>query len=161
MEIKIPDLVWAIINFLVLLAILNKFLHKPILDMLEKRKNFVDENLSSSKAAKEEAEKLRADYEAQIKNAKQEANDIITKATKLGEESKNEIIETARNEAAKISAKAQEDIQREKAAAIAEIRDEVATLAVMAAEKIIGKTMDPKDHEKLVKDFVKEVGETH
>lgn len=161
MDLYIPDIVWAIVNFFILLAILNKFLHKPILDMLEKRENFVNENLNNSKIAKEEAEKLRADYEAQLKTAKQQANEIITQATKLGEESKTEIIDMARNEAAEISKKAKEEIQREKALAIAELKGEVATLAVMAAERILGKSMDPKDHEKLVEDFIKEVGEPH
>ncbi|MFZ5943922.1 MAG: F0F1 ATP synthase subunit B [Bacillota bacterium] len=159
MSIHLPDMVWAIINFLILVAILNKFLYKPVTNMLDERKKEVVGNLDKAEAAKAEAEKLKDDYANQIKNAKNEAQEIITKAAKLGEETKNEIVTQAKQEAEKISVKAQEEIKLEKNKALSELRDEVASLAVMAAEKIISKTIDSKDHEKMVKDFVKEVGE--
>ena len=66
---------------------------------------------------------------------------------------------TAREEAAKITAKAQEDIQREKTQAINELRGEVADLAVLAAEKIVAKSINVEDHKAMVNNFVKEVGD--
>ena len=161
MDLNIPDIVWAIVNFFILLAILNKFLHKPILDMLNKRENFVNENLNNSKIAREEAEKLRADYENQLKSAKQEANEIILQASQLGEKTKAEIIDTAKEETNKISAKAQQDIRLEKKKALAEVKEIIAETAILAAEKIVARSLNAQDHEKLIDDFVKEVGETH
>jgi len=159
MSIHVPDIVWAIINFLILVAILNKFLYKPVTKMLDERKNEVVNNLNNAEQAKKDAEKLKDDYAKHLQNAKSEAQEIITKANKLGEETKNEIVTQARAEAEKVSAKAQEEIRLEKTKALAELRDEVASLAILAAEKIIVKNIDMKDHEKMVKDFVKEVGE--
>ena len=115
MSIHVDTMILAIINFLVLVVILNKFLYKPITNILDERKKEVMRNLDSAEAAKKEAEKAKEEYLKQLENARKEANEIISKATKLGEETKNEIISEARNEAAKISAKAQEEIRLEKA----------------------------------------------
>lgn len=161
MEINWQDMLWTIINFLILVAILNIFLYKPIVRVLENRKNEIANNLNQAEQAKLDAEKTKEQYATQLKNAKREAQEIITRANKLGEDGKNEIIAEARNEAEKITIKAKEEIEREKKKALSEIRDEVATLAVMTAEKIINKNINDKDQERLVQDFIKEVGESH
>ena len=72
--------------------------------------------------------------------------EIVNNAVKVGEETKNQIISEAKDSAAKLMQKAQEEIQREKEQALAEIRNEVANLAVLAAGKIIGKTITADDH---------------
>ncbi|MGI6225642.1 MAG: F0F1 ATP synthase subunit B [Peptococcales bacterium] len=159
MSIHVPDIVWAIINFLILVAILNKFLYKPVIKMLDERKNEVANNLNKAEESKLEAEKLKDEYIKHLQNAKSEAQEIIAKANKLGEETKNEIVAQARVEAEKISAKAQEEIRLEKTKALSELRDEVASLAILAAGKIISKNIDVHEHEKMVQDIVKEVGE--
>ncbi|ADG83723.1 F0F1 ATP synthase subunit B [Thermincola potens] len=150
--------VWQIVNFLILLFILNKLLYKPMLQMLDDRKKSIEDAINSAETAKAEAEALRKEYETRLAEAKKEAQDIIAKATKLGEEMKKEIVANAQEEANKAIRKAQEEIAREKDAAVAALRDEVATLAVMAAGKVLGKAISVEDHEKLVKDFVQEVG---
>ncbi|MFZ5641405.1 MAG: F0F1 ATP synthase subunit B [Bacillota bacterium] len=150
---------WAIANFLVLLFILKKLLYKPMLQMLDDRKKSIEDAINNAETAKIEAEKLRKDYETRLAEARQEAQDIIAKATKLGEEMKQEIVTSAQNEANKAIQRAQEEISRERDQAVAALRDEVATLAVLAAGKVIGKTITVEDHAKMVKEFVEEVGD--
>jgi len=150
---------WQVANFLVLLFLLGKFAYKPILNMLDERTKSIEDAINNAETAKNEAEQMRKEYEARLAEAKQDAQDIIAKATKLGEEIKKDIVTTAQNEATKAIQRAQEEITREKAQAIAALRDEVAILAVMAAGKILGKAITAADHEKLVKDFVAEVGD--
>jgi F-type H+-transporting ATPase subunit b len=159
MSIHVPDIIWAIINFLILVVVLNKFLYKPVTKMLDDRKNEISNNLEHAEKSKQDAEKIKEEYALHLQNAKSEAQEIIARANKMGEETKNEIVNQAKAEAEKVSAKAQEEIRLEKAKALAELRDEVASLAVLAAGKILAKNIDIKDHEKMVKDFVKEVGE--
>ena len=127
--------------------------------MLDSRREEVINNLNSAEEAKLEAQKLKDEYVAQIQNARTEAQDIINQAAKVGEQTKADIVNEAREEAARLTARAQEEIAREKSEALAEIRNEVAELAVLAAEKVVGKTIDAKDHENMVNNFVKEVGE--
>ena len=150
---------WQIANFLVLMFLLKKFAYKPVLNMLDERRKSIEDAINNAETAKTEAEKMRKQYEAHLAEAKQEAQDIIAKATKLGEEMKNEIVANAQSEATKAIQRAQDEISREKDQAIAALRDEVAVLAVMAAGKIIGKAIAVEDHQKLVNEFVAEAGD--
>ena len=158
MQIIVPDIVWSIINFLVLVAILNKFLYKPILGMLDARKTEIQVKYQQADEARNEAFKVKEEYLKEMQNAKREAQEIITKAGKLGEDTKEEIIAEARENATKVSKKALEEIRLERDKAKAELRDEVAALAVLAAGKILDKTIQPEDHAKMIQEFVSEVG---
>lgn len=153
------EFAWAIIDFVVLLVILNKLLYKPVVNMLEERKATIKSSLEHAEVAKGEADKLRVEYEGLLKDAKQEAQQIIAEATKAGEGMREQIVENAKSEAQKAIKKAQEEITREKEQAIVALRSEIATLAVLAAGKVVDKSIDVKDHEKMVKEFVEEVGE--
>ena len=158
MSINIPDIVWSIINFVILVVILNKFLYKPVLKMLDARKTDIEDRYKQADEAKAEAIGMKDEYLKQMQNAKLEAQEIITKAGKLAEDSKEEILTAARENAANLTNKAQEEIRREKELAKSELRNEVAALAVLAAGKILDKTIQPEDHTKMIEDFVSEVG---
>ena len=159
MEIHPSTIIFAIINFAILVVGLKVFLYKPVCNMLDSRREEVINNLNSAEEAKLEAQKLKDEYAAQIQNARAEAQDIINQAAKIGEQTKADIVTEAREEASRLTAKAQAEIAREKTEALNEIRNEIADLAVLAASKVVGKTIDVADHQNMVNDFVKEVGE--
>lgn len=159
MSVNIHDMIWAIINFIVLVAILNKFLYKPILGMLDARKQDIKNQLDEAADARNEAVKVKDEYTREMQNARQEAQEIISKATKLAEESKSGILQEARAESEKVLKKAQEEIRLEKEKAKAELRNEVASLAVLAAGKVLERTIKPEDHEQMIRQFVQEVGD--
>ena len=159
LDINPSTVIFAIINFCILVVGLKVFLYKPVCKMLDSRKEEVANNLNSAEEAKLEAQKLKDEYAAQLQNARSEAQDIINQAAKIGEQTKADIVNEAREEAARLTAKAQADIAREKTEALNEIRNEIADLAVLAAAKVVGKTIDVADHLNMVNDFVKEVGE--
>ena len=159
MEIHPSTIICAIINFAILVVGLKVFLYKPVCNMLDSRREEVINNLNSAEEAKLEAQKLKDEYAAQIQNARAEAQDIINQAAKIGEQTKADIVTEAREEASRLTAKAQAEIAREKTEALNEIRNEIADLAVLAASKVVGKTIDVADHQNMVDNFVKEVGE--
>ena len=159
MEISPSTVIFAMINFAILVVGLKVFLYKPVCNMLDSRREEVINNLNSAEEAKLEAQKLKDEYAAQIQNARAEAQDIINQAAKIGEQTKADIVSEAREEASRLTAKAQAEIAREKTEALNEIRNEIADLAVLAASKVVGKTIDVADHQNMVNDFVKEVGE--
>lgn len=161
MTIHIPTIVWAIVNFVILVAILSKFLYGPIVKMLDDRAALVKSDIDSANKAKEDAESLKAEYKSQIQKAQVEAQEIVATATKSGEATKNQIVNEAREEASKIKTKAITEIEEEKEAAIRELKGEISTLAIMASEKIIGRSLNTEDNKKLVNDFIEEVGELH
>ena len=104
---EFPKFLWQVVNFLILLFLLKKFAYKPILDMLDERKKSIEDAINNAETAKNEAEKMRKEYETRLAEAKQEAQEIMGKATKLGEEMKREIVENAQSEATKAIQKAQ------------------------------------------------------
>lgn len=159
MNVSIHDMLWAIVNFLILVAILNKFLYKPLLGMLDARKQEIKNQLDEAANARNEAMKIKEDYTKEMQNARQEAQEIISKATKLAEDSKSGIIQEARAESEKVLKKAQEEIFLEKEKAKADLRNEVATLAVLAAGRVLDRTIQAEDHEKMIREFVQEVGD--
>ena len=161
MEIHPSTIIFAIINFAILVVGLKVFLYKPVCNMLDSRREEVINNLNSAEEAKLEAQKLKDEYAAQIQNARAEAQDIINQAAKIGEQTKADIVTEAREEASRLTAKAQAEIAREKTEALNEIRNEIADLAVLAASKVVGKTIDVADHQNMVDNFVKEVGEAN
>lgn len=159
MSINPHDLIWAIVNFLILVAILYKFLYNPILGMLDARKEEIKSRYDEADVARAEAVQLKEEYTKEMQNARESAQEIITKATKLAEESKTGIIAEARVESEKVLKKAQEEIRLEKEKAKADLRNEVASLAVLAAGRVIEKTIKAEDHEQMIRQFVQEVGD--
>jgi F-type H+-transporting ATPase subunit b len=158
LHIDYHDLIWAIINFSVLLAILYKFLYGPLLKVMENRQNEIKNNISQAEEIRNEAEALRAQLKQELEKARSDARETMEKAVKAAEETKNQIISEAKDSANNIVVKAQEEIQREKEQALADIRNELASLAILAAGKVIGKTMTVEEHGQLVDKYIQEVG---
>ncbi|HEY3426454.1 MAG TPA: F0F1 ATP synthase subunit B [Negativicutes bacterium] len=152
-------LIAQIINFLILVAILTKVAYKPLLKVLEDRKNAIAASIEAAESAKTAAEQLKREYQDQLIEARTQAQVIVEKAMKLAEQSKEEILEAAREENARLLKAAQEEIARERDRALAELRGEVVALSLAAATKIIGKNLDTDVNARLVADFIDKLDE--
>jgi len=155
------EFTWAIINFLVILAILYIFFYNPVIKFLDNRRDEIRRNISEAEQARAEAEAMLEDYRNKLAGAKQEAQEIVARATRVGEEARASLLEQSRAEAATLLEKAHQEIRRERDEALQALRHEVVSLAVMAAEKILGRTVTKEDHTKMVDQFLDEVGEVH
>lgn len=149
----------AIVQFFLLLILLRAVAYKPILKAMEDRQNNIEQSIREADNSRTEAKRMIDEYTAKLQEARKEAQEIIEKATKLGEDSKADILAKAQEEASKITTKAKAEIQAEKEKAIAQLRDEVANIAILAAGKVINKEITNQDHVKMVKEFVEEVGD--
>lgn len=145
------------INVLVIMLLLYKFLWRPVQGIIHKREEFIETSLSKAAESRAEAERLLAEYQAKINEARQEAQSIVDDAVKKAEEARQRIVREAEQEAEENMARARADIARERERAVAAIREEVANLVVLAAGKLIGKTLTPEDHKHLVQEFVDQV----
>jgi F-type H+-transporting ATPase subunit b len=153
--------VWAIIDFLVILAILYKFFYNPVIKFLDDRRNGIARDLDEATQARTNAEAVLNEYQSKLAGAKQESLEIIDRGTKAGEQARQEVLAQSRNESTAMLEKARVEIQRECDDAIHTLRAEVSNLAVMAAGKILEKTLTEADHAKMVDEFLNEVGETN
>lgn len=147
-------LIAQIINFLILLAILAKFAYKPIVKALEERQARIKADIEAAEQEKIAAEQLKKEYQDQLAQARAQAQDIVEKATKVAQQSKDEILEEARAEHARMLNLAREEIEREREHALAQLRNEVVALSVVAATKIVGQNMNEEVNKKLVEDFI-------
>lgn len=159
MNIDLNMMIWSVINFLVLFFLLKRFLWKPVLSIIEAREKEISAQLEQAENAREDAVKVKEDYERRLAEAQRRAEEIIARATRKAEDLANEIKEKAQAEAAGILERAEETIRREKEEALAELRDQVADLALEVASKVLGRTINDADHERLARQFLAEVGE--
>jgi len=150
-------LAFQVINFLILLYLLNRFLFKPVLARLDERSAKIGKGLEDAEVAARDRELARAEREAAVAEARKEANEMIARANKIAEDTRNEILTSARAEAEKVSTRAREEIVAEKDKAMAEIRGQVAELALAAAGKLVRREMDDPTQRRLVEEFLAEV----
>lgn len=153
-------LFFQIINTIILYFLLRRFLFKPVTEFMASRQNAIVASMKEAEDKNAEADQLRLEYQKKLEGAHEEGRKIIKDASKRAEERAGEIIAQAQEEAAKIKDRAAIEIERERQKAANQMKEEVAALAVLAAGKIIDKSLDEKSHDKLIKEFIDEVGET-
>ncbi len=143
-------LIAQILNFLILLAILAKFAYKPLLNVMEERRNRIANDLDSAEKTRLEAESLKAEYTKQLADARQQATDIVEKANKIAQNLHDEMVEQARVEKEEMMASAKERIEQEKQQAMLDIRSEVIALSTMIAGKIVDQKLNSAEDQKMV-----------
>lgn len=148
-----------IVDFIILLIFLRLVVYKPLCKLLADRSDHIASNIAAAEQERQEAEQLKAGYEAEMRRTREQSQEIIQKATKAGENQALEIIENAKNEAGRLKESALAEIEREKQRAVAELREQVASLSVLVAAKIINKTMTEDVQRSMIDDFIKEAGE--
>lgn len=149
-------LAWA--TLLVLYFALRKLLYKPVNEYMTKRSEGIQANIAEANKLKEEAIKLREDYELRIEFAKDEGREIVESSRKRGEELERSIVEEARKEAQEIMERARIEIDREKLAALESAQKDVGQLALLAANKILEQEISIDNQDQIVNQVIDKVG---
>lgn len=158
-DINWGSALYQLVAFLTLLYFLKRVALKPLMGIMEKREQIVNEQIDHAEQKSKEAEAFVAEQRKELEKARLEAQKIITQAQKLSEQQGQDIIQQARENAERVKDSALAEIQREKEQAVAALREQVASLSVLIATKIIEKELDAQEQEKLVQEYLKEVGE--
>ncbi|MBM7648363.1 F-type H+-transporting ATPase subunit b [Bacillus ectoiniformans] len=153
------DVLFQLIMFIVLLALIKKFAWGPLMGIMQERENHIAGEIEAAEKSRVEANKLLEETRAELKASRQEAQAMVENAKKLGEEQKNEIIVAARAEADRLKESAKMEIEQQKEQAMAALREQVASLSVLIASKVIEKELTAADQEKLINDYIQEAGE--
>lgn len=156
-NMSIWDFAFAIINFIVLLILLKKFLYKPILKMLDDRKREINRALNASESKLREVESTDRKIRKQISAARAEADAIIADAKQRGEAVRLEIVEAARLDAEKLTIAAKAQIEEEKEKALAALKTEIADLVVIATEKVIEDGLTADQEKNIMSKYISEV----
>ena len=139
-SILTPDfglLFWMLVAFIIVLIILSKFGFPAITNMVEQRKNFIDESLKNARAANEKLAGIQSESERVLREAREKQAEILKEAVATREAIVKEAKSKAETEGAKILEEAKAQIQVEKANARQDIRSQVADLSIQIAEKIV------------------------
>jgi len=154
-------IIWTLISFFLLLVLLAKLAYPQILKGLKKREETIQQQLEEARKTKQEATVLLDDYKRQLSEARTEAQKIMNEGKELGENMRKEIVQKAQQESNQIVKRAQEEIELQKQKAILEIQEKIADLSIMAASKVINKSLNTEDHRRLVEEYVSKVGELY
>ena len=149
-------LIAQILNFLVILYLVNRFGLKPMLRLMDQRAARIRKGLEDAEAAERDRALAQAEREAAVAEARKEAQAMIARANKIAEDTRAEILGEARAEAGKLVERAREEITAEKDKAMAELRGQVADLALEAAGKLVKSQMTAETQRRLVEEFLAE-----
>jgi F-type H+-transporting ATPase subunit b len=126
-------------------------------EALEKRANAIRESIDAANKQREDADRLLQEYRERLKEAREQADDIVARARKAAEAAEAEAAKAGREKREELVAAARRDIEMETRRSLERIRKEVADLTVLATEKVTRKTLDDEDHKRLIDEALKEV----
>jgi len=149
-------MIWTLIAFGITLLILRKLAFPRIAEALDKRRLAIDESIDAAERTRVEAERLLAEYRERLREAREQADDIIARARKASDKVQEDAKLEANEKREELMEQTRRDIEQETRRAIEQIRREVADLTVIATEKVTRKSLDDEDHRRLIEEALSE-----
>jgi F-type H+-transporting ATPase subunit b len=157
MHINYGEVVVQVIGFLIALAILRRYAWKPILGMLDERREKIQASLTDAEQKSREAQDIRAELEEQLRGIETTARAKIQEAAREGQTVATEIRNQAREEAKSILSRAREEVEREVERGRTQLKEDIVRIAMSAAEKLLGESLDDARQRRLIEQFVDDV----
>jgi F-type H+-transporting ATPase subunit b len=150
-------MIWTLIVFGVTMYVLSKVAFPRIQDALDKRANLIRDSIDEAEKTRAEANEILREYRARLKEAREQADDIIARARKTAESTTAQAVEEGREKREELLAAARRDIEAETRRSLDRIRKEVADLTVLTTEKVTRKALDADDQKRLIEEALAEV----
>jgi F-type H+-transporting ATPase subunit b len=150
-------MIWTLIVFGASMWLLSRYAFPRISQALDRRQRAIEESIDASERTRREADELLAEYRERLSEARGQADEIVSRARKTGENAQAEIVAEARAKREEMMEQTRRDIETETRRAIQQIRAEVADLTVLATEKVTRKSLDDADHRRLVDEALSEL----
>ena len=157
MRLSIQEILTQAGAFILLVWVLKKLAWKPLLKLLDERREKIRSGFEEIEDAKKEVEKLKTQYEHTLSHIEEETRHKLQQAIEEGKHIARELQEGARREARTILEKAKEDISLEVAKAKVTLRDEIVDLTLRATERLIQEKLDETKDKEIVLDFIEEL----
>ena len=158
-SVNIWDILISLANLLIMFLILKRFLFKPVKRVMDARQAQVDKIYSDADQDRNEAAKMRQDYEQKLAAAREEADGLVRNAVQTAQRRSDQMMAEASGQASRMKQKAEEEIAREKQQMLQDVRGEISDLAVSIASKVVEREINPEDHRQFVDEFIRNVGE--
>jgi F-type H+-transporting ATPase subunit b len=149
-------MVWTLIAFGITLLILRRLAYPRIAEALDKRRRAIAESIDAAERTRVEADRLLSEYRERLREAREQADDILVRARKASDRVQEEAKVEATHKREELMEQTRRDIEQETRRAIEQIRREVADLTVIATEKVTRKSLDDDDHRRLIEEALSE-----
>ena len=153
------NIIWTVVNLLILCVLLRIFLFKPVLGMIEKRRNMIQSSLDEADQKNADAANLKQQYESSLKDAKQESFQIVSEAKGRAQAQYDQIIDKANEDASQIIKQANATAEADREKILKDARAELADVALAAASKLLGTTVDAETNKAMLDAFLAEAGD--
>ncbi len=148
---------WTVVTFLALVFILKKLAWGPLLSAIEEREARIKADMEAARAARTEAEKIKNDFEAEMAGIQARGRELLTQAGREGEALRAQLKAAAEFEAQRMKEKTMAELSEEKGRLVRELRREVASLSVLAAEKLIRRSVDDSVQKTVLESFFRDL----
>lgn len=152
-----PEIILGVICFVAVLALFSKFVIPSVNKVLDERRDKIVGEMERAEQQRMDADKLLADYRAQLAGAKDDANKIIEEARKTADQLRKDLTAKAEGDAQALVARAQDEIRAERDRVFQELKVSVGQLSVELAGRVVGESLDPARHKKLVDQYIDQV----
>ena len=152
-------LIAQICNLFIQLFLAKKFFLDKVKAILDQRREAADREITDAQAAKAEAMTIKATYEENMRQAKAEATALLAQAQKTASARSEEIINQAQAQAVQLKEKAAADIAQEKKKALNDAKDEISGISMAIAEKVVERQLNAADQQKLIDQFINDLGD--
>jgi F-type H+-transporting ATPase subunit b len=149
-------MIWTLVAFGITLLILRRLAYPRIAEALDKRRRAIAESIDAAERTRVEADRLLGEYRERLREAREQADDILVRARKASDRVQEEAKVEATHKREELMEQTRRDIEQETRRAIEQIRREVADLTVIATEKVTRKSLDDEDHRRLIEEALSE-----
>lgn len=146
-------------NMLITFAVLKHFLFKPVKQMIDDRQQEIDTMYADAAAAQQKAAALEEEYQAHLQSIKQEQENLLREAAVRAQKREEEIVNAARAEAQALRTAAEADVAQERKKAVNDLKNEIGGIAVEIASKVVEREINKADHQALIDEFIRNVGD--
>src|SRR5215213_11353389 len=150
-------MIWTLLVFGITMYVLKRVAFPRIQEALDKRANAIRESIESAEKTRKEAEEILAEYRARLKEAREQADEIVARARRAAESTTAQATQEGREKREELLAAARRDIEAETRRSLERIRREVADLTVLTTEKVTRRSLDPEDQKRLIDEALSEV----
>jgi F-type H+-transporting ATPase subunit b len=150
-------MIWTLFVFLFTMYVLSKVAFPKIQEALDKRANAIRDSIEHAEKTRQEADQILEEYRARLREAREQADDIVARARKAAETTKSQATDEGREKREELLAAARRDIEAETRRSLERIRKEVADLTVLTTEKVTRKSLSGDDQKRLIDEALSEV----
>jgi F-type H+-transporting ATPase subunit b len=150
-------MIWTLLVFGITMYVLSKVAFPRIQEALDKRANQIRESIDQAEKTRQEADDILSEYRARLKEAREQADEIVARARRSADATKTQATDEGREKREELLAAARRDIEAETRRSLERIRKEVADLTVLTTEKVTRKSLTGDDQKRLIDEALAEV----